>query len=244
MDPYLKLLKLDKKKFEQFYLKSVSNKTEQHKLLENILTKTNKSYTKIIDIAGGSGSTLFHLLNLYPHSKGTLVDFNDNALDLASKIFRKRSNVTLLNDNIYTLKKIKSNSFDLVICWQTLSWLDNPKDAILQLIRIAKPGALIIASSLFNFNHDVDLYTKVFDKTIVGNNKSIYSYNYNTFSPSTIIKWVGKAKKIKIEPFNISIDLDYGGKGIGTYTKELKNGKRLQFSAGMLLNWGILTIQK
>ena len=49
---------------------------------------------------------------------------------------------------------------------------------------------------------------------------------------------------IDVHEFSIPVDLHYEGRGLGTYTATLQDGRRLQFSAGMLLNWGVLDIKK
>jgi len=45
-------------------------------------------------------------------------------------------------------------------------------------------------------------------------------------------------------PFEIDVDLTYSGKGLGTYTVMTDQGIRLQMSAGIALNWGVLEIRK
>jgi hypothetical protein len=47
-----------------------------------------------------------------------------------------------------------------------------------------------------------------------------------------------------LEPFEIQIDIARTGRGLGTFTLHLHDGRRLQVSAGMLMNWGILQIVK
>ena len=134
------------------------------------------------------------------------------------------------------------SKFDFTFCWQTLSWLDHPRDALLELIKITKKGGKIYLSSLFNLNHDVDIYSKVYDYTRPSGLNGTYM-NYNTYSIYTIEKWLkNKVKKFKIHKFNTSVDFEYNGKGIGTFTKQCE-AEKLQISAGMLMNWGILEIE-
>ena len=49
---------------------------------------------------------------------------------------------------------------------------------------------------------------------------------------------------LQLHEFNIPIDLHNASRGLGTYAALMNDGKRLQMSAGMLLNWGILEIIK
>jgi hypothetical protein len=71
------------------------------------------------------------------------------------------------------------------------------------------------------------------------------SYNYNTYSQRTVHQWLaGLTTADTIHKFSIPVDLVHTKRGIGTYTEKLDTGERLQFSAGMLSNWGILEIKK
>lgn len=141
--------------------------------------------------------------------------------------------------------KLPSNYFHLVICLQTLSWLEKPKEALEELIRICKPDGFIVITSLFNLEHDVDLYSKIKDNTTEESDNNDNWLIYNTYSIQTIKKWLGgSVKQIDAYPFHINIDLTSKPKGIGTYTKKLDSNERIQISGGMLMNWGVLYIQK
>ncbi len=183
-----------------------------------------------------------HLAELYPQANITMVDANEDAISLARQATSK-FNTTCAVGDIYNLE-LDSDSFDLVICWQTLSWLDKPELALCELVRICKPGGVILASSLFNLNHDVDVYSKVVDHTRASSCLGM-SYSYNTYSLATVERWLsGFVAEFKIHEFTIPVDLIHHGRGLGTYTSKHESGKRLQMSAGMLLNWGILEVQK
>jgi ubiquinone/menaquinone biosynthesis C-methylase UbiE len=248
-DKYIKALQSDKENTKAYYNKSLSVKTEQQKFLEQLLLQEKKDFKNIADIACGGGTLSYHLNFLFPQATFTLVDYNEDGIEQAKKNLAENKNslpekLSFHIDSIYELKKIKDNSFDLVCCWQTLSWLDEPQKALEQLIRIAKPGAKIYLSSLFNLDHDVDLYTKVYDLTRESGQQGM-AFSYNTYSKVSVEKWTsGKIKSFTILPFHPSIDFEFNGRGIGTYTITAENGRRLQISAGMLMNWGILVIEK
>lgn len=183
-----------------------------------------------------------HLADLYPQAKFTLVDASEVAISLARQSTEK-FNATCNVGDIYNLA-LDSDSCDLVICWQTLSWLDKPEFALRELVRICKPGGVILASSLFNLNHEVDVYSKVVDHTRASSNLGM-SYDYNTYSLRTVKEWLwGLVSDFKIHEFSIPEDLTHTRHGIGTNTVKLETGNRLQISAEMLLNWGILEVHK
>jgi len=184
----------------------------------------------------------YYLAQAYPQARFTLVDANEDAIKLAQES-TGHFNATCAVGNIYDLA-LETDSFDMVVCWQTLSWLDEPEIALRELIRICKPGGMVYASSLFNAHHDVDIYATVRDNTRPSAQEGLV-VPYNTYSLSTVRKWVaGLVSDLQLHEFNMLINLQHAGRGLGTYTATLDNGKRLQISAGMLLNWGILGIRK
>lgn len=243
MTDYLKALKLDQKASHDYYNFSINNKTEQQKALEKLLiNKTGFLPKNIADIACGGGGVSFHLADLYPKTNFSLIDANEDAIKIA-KESTKKINATCDIGDIYNLK-LESNYYELVICWQTLSWLENPENALKELIRICRPGGYIYISSLFNINYDVDIFSKVIDYTRPSSSTGV-GCDCNTYSMRTVNKWVnGLVKEMKVHEFCIDIDIKQKDRSVGTYTVRTESGQRLQISAGLLMNWGILEIQK
>jgi ubiquinone/menaquinone biosynthesis C-methylase UbiE len=244
---YVKALQKDKKKTAEYYLKSLKKKTEQQKFLEKLLAKRKVESKKflIADIACGVGSLSFHLSNINSFKKSDfyLVDFNPDAIKLAEANLSK-PNFKYFIDSVYSLKTQPSNYFDFVFCWQTLSWLNDPQKALKEIIRITKPGGRIFLSSLFNLNADVDVFSNVIDYSH-NSSKQGMSFSYNTYSAHSVEKWIKPlCKYYKFHEFIPNVDFKYNGKGLGTYTIKSSKGKRLQISAGMLLNWAVLEIKK
>ncbi len=244
MNNYIKSLKLDIENTE-VYLKKSMDKTEQQKMLESLLLKDKVflSALNIADIACGGGTLSYHLAHINTKANFTCVDLLDEALELSKKINERFLNrFCFKKDNIYNLS-IEDNFFDVTFCWQTLSWLDDPKQAINELIRVTKVGGKIYLSSLFNLEHDVDIYAKVYDWTRNSTREGL-GLNYNTYSLYTIKNWIQKkVKQFKIIKFETSIPFQYSGRGLGTYTIKCESGY-IQISGGMLMNWGILEIEK
>ena len=242
MSDYKNAMKIDAQDSLNYFNSSLSKRTEQQKLLEKMLIERGVAPQSIADIACGGGGASLHLSALYPQSKFTMIDANEDAIVLAQQA-TAHINASCSVGDIYDIA-LDSDSYDLVICWQTLSWLDRPEAALRELIRICKPGGSVWASSLFNLHHDVDVYSKVIDHTRPSSRLSM-SYDYNTYSLHTLHEWLsGLVTDFKIHEFNIQTDLTYKQRGIGTYTVKLETGERLQISAGMLLNWGILEVKK
>ncbi|GAB4132235.1 MAG: hypothetical protein Fur0041_03380 [Bacteroidia bacterium] len=239
-DDYLKAIEASREEMKAYYKRSVV-KTEQQKFLEHLLDASGKTFHSIADIACGGGTLSWHLRNKYPEAQFTLSDFNQDGLDMAREL-NGDEGCKYLKESIYEMS-FADHQFDLVCCWQTLSWLDEPEKALNELIRITKPGGMIMASSLFNIDHDVDIYAKVLDHTRPNGELNL-PYSYNTYSEKSVRKWTdGKVKELMLHRFVPEIDFTYDGRGIGTYTVNSEKG-RLQISGGYLMNWAVLQIIK
>ncbi|WP_110522126.1 class I SAM-dependent methyltransferase, partial [Helicobacter cinaedi] len=128
---------------------------------------------------------------------------------------------------------LQDSSFDLVFCWQTLSWVDkeNISRVMQEIVRILKPKGRLYASSLFNTEFDVDLYTTICDRT----RPSSYNENnpkkpftngyYNTYCKQSIIDMCDGVRSLEIVPFYPQIDFkrDFSQRGIGSFTLAIDN---------------------
>lgn len=244
-DEYLKVLQKDNKISEEYYKKSLQ-KTEQQKFLEELLFTKERgersTCLNIGDIACGGGTLSYHLKPLYQHANFHLLDYNQDALNIAKEINKERS-FSFYNGSIYDMP-FEDNKFDLVFCWQTLAWIDDQEKVLRELIRIARKGTRIYISSLFNIEHDVDIYCRIIDHTRESASYGL-GVNYITLSKYTIERWLkGIVSSFEIHKFTPQVDFGYEGRGLGTFTKKLETGERIQISAGLLLNWGVLIIEK
>jgi len=242
-DRYIEALKKDYLITVDYYQKSIHEKTEQQIFLESLIARRGIQCQKIADIACGGGSASIHLASLWPTADFTLVDANSDAISIA-RDNTKNLNTSCFVGDIYDLD-LKDDQFDCVVCWQTLSWLDHPEKALLELVRICCPGGRIFISSLFNVEHDVDIYAKVFDHTRSSTRDNDLFSVYNTYSKLTVRKWIENyVRDIDFHPFIIQKDLVQSQRGLGTYTIKTDQMDRLQVSGGILLNWAILEIVK
>jgi ubiquinone/menaquinone biosynthesis C-methylase UbiE len=242
-DQYINAIKKDREIARERQLYFSHNKSSQQKFLEQLLDSDKYGFSKIADVACGGGALSYWLNNKFDDVEFTLVDLNDQLLDQARKL-NKDDNFFFVQEDIYNLKSLPGDYFDLTCCWQTFFCLEHPQKALSELLRITRKGGRIYLSSLFNRNCDVDVYSKIFDWTRDSCTDGHY-YMYNTYSLFTMNNWLkGKADEVKLYDFEIDVDLNERPRGLGTYTIKLENGCRLQIPAGMLLNWGILKIVK
>lgn len=238
-DSYLSAAQMDKQSTKNYFAKSI-NKTEQQKALESLLLDSiaqgkldkNAPY-KIADLACGGGTLSYHLSSFFPNASFVLLDYNEDGLEIAKEInaeFQHR--MEFVQGDLRSLP-LQDSQFDLVFCWQTLGWIE--KDSIFcvmqEILRILKPQGHFYASSLFNTEFDVDLYTAICDRT----RPSSYNENnpkkpftngyYNTYCKQSIIDMCDGVRSLEIVPFYPQIDFkrDFSQRGIGSFTLAIDN---------------------
>lgn len=239
-DIYKQAFNKDEELVQKYFL--TNSKSEQQKMLELLLENIDiPENSKIADIGCGGGKLTYYLKKLYPNNSFHLLDYNESAIKIAKEL-NYQDNMNFIVDNIYQMK-YKDNFFDFTNCLVVVSFLEDTQKAIEELIRITKKGGHIFISALINFDHDVDLLTKVLDHTRESAKDNLY-LTYNTFSKNTFSKWMdGKVSSIEYHKFDTTKEFIYTGKGIDTYTVDT-NEKKIQLAGGMLLNWGFIHVVK
>jgi ubiquinone/menaquinone biosynthesis C-methylase UbiE len=218
---------------DAYLLKSLENKTEQQKRLEEILASVQETPNRIADIACGAGSLSYHLWKRYPDAEFTLVDLGEVATRHARNTMATFGIKGRVIKDEACRMSLADSHFELVFFWQTLLAIDDPRAAVSELIRICRPGGRIFLSSLFNTEHDVDLRIDAFDHT-----RSVAGpHPYNVYSARTVAEWVRHPHRF--HACDMSIDIARNGRGLGTYTD-----RGFQLSAGIWMQWKILEIHK
>lgn len=183
-----------------------------------------------------------------------MLDYNENAIKIAQQL-NKENNFSFYLGDLRNLP-FEDNSLDIIFCWQTLLVFDIKQLQIIfsEILRVLKPNGHFYASSLFNFNHDVDIYSKFYDYSL----KYDTDYNeeellnYNTYSIKTIKK-ILQNKTQSLNIYELFPETSYAinpnkNTGIGTYTIEYQidqdKTRKLEISGGMIMSWGILAFQK
>lgn len=235
-DEYKKAFQKDKDIVDKYFANIT--KSEQQKFLEELLEKLDlKNIENIGDIGCGGGKCSFHLNKRYSNSNYYLVDYNEDAINMAKNI-NQSNNFNFYVDDIYKMP-FEDNFFDLTVCLVVTPFIEDSKKAIDEIIRTTKKNGHFIISALVNIDHDVDLLTKVLDKTRESSKSNLY-YTYNTFSKTTFESWFkDKTTNLEFIKFSPSIDFVYDGKGIDTFTMNTDKEK-IQLAGGMLLNWAFI----
>lgn len=242
MDDYKKVIKLDLEYSKDYYLKSIV-KTEQQKFLESIIGIPEKELY-IADIACGAGTLTYHINEYFKNKNHRyfLLDYVEESIELAKRNLVE-GNFEFHIGDMCNMNNVENETFDLMFCWQTLSWIAEPKQALLELIRVLKPGGKLYLSSLFNLDYDIDIFSCLIDHTRLEEVREI-PIVYNTFCVKTIESWLVNNKvRFQFHKFIPTIDLEKVARGRGTHTVMTEQG-RIQISGGLLMNWYILEITK
>ena len=129
-----------------------------------------------------------------------------------------------------------SKQFDVSISRAVISWIPYYEDFLKSLVAATKSHIFI--SSLF-YDGDIDFEIKVneFRKGTASRDFTEYRNVYSLPRFKKFVKSLG-AKNIRVYDFEIGIDLPAVPLDqLGTYTVKLENGKRLQLSGVVLMNW-------
>lgn len=124
-------------------------------LIKKYIPNTNK--LKILDAGCGTGLLTKKLSKL---GQTIGIDINPEAIRLAKKrgVKVKGGSISKMN--------FKSNSFDIVVSVDVLyhQWVDNDRKTVKELLRVLKPGGVILiklpAYEFLRGSHDLAVYTK------------------------------------------------------------------------------------
>ncbi|OGH11074.1 MAG: hypothetical protein A3B38_02715 [Candidatus Levybacteria bacterium RIFCSPLOWO2_01_FULL_36_13] len=93
----------------------------------------------VLDVGCGEGFTMKKLKNAKIGKSWEGVEYLDRAIEIGKKI---HPDLKIIQGDIYSLP-YKAKSFDLVVCTEVLEHLENPKNALLELIRVSKKYILL-----------------------------------------------------------------------------------------------------
>ena len=201
---------------------------------------------KIADIGAGAGSNIFYMSEKFPKIEFTGIELNKDLVKFGNDYFEKnnRPNCNLIYGDLYDLDEKTNSKYDGVVSLQTLSWLPDYKIPIKKMKNL-NPNWIAL-TSLF-YDGDVDMKVEVKDYTRPGKNKPYIEGFYNIYPIPHVKKYFKELgfSNFEYKKFDIDIDLPKQmGKGLATYTEQLKNGNRIQISAGILMNWYFILARK
>ncbi len=197
-----------------------------------------------LDVACGAGANIFHVSQRIPGYTWTGVDA---AAEVVFPIGRpqfaaKGLGVDLIEGDFYDLQGLLGGRrFDIVLSIQTLLVLPGYEAALAELLAVTR-GWLFVTSLFSDFR--VDARVEIMDYTWPEECRGPFFYNvYDLQRVREFCEARGCQEFITCD-FEIDIDLPEPEKrGMGTYTRRLEGGRRLQFSGPLLQPWKILGIR-
>lgn len=197
-----------------------------------------------LDIACGAGANIYHLDQMIPGFHWSGVDIAGEILfPIGDPFFRSKGlQVDLVAGDFYRLEDyFGGKKFDLVLAIHTFGSIESYDALLDELLRITR-GWLFVSAMFTDFNVDVNIevtdYTWPEDCPNPG--------NYNVYSLSRVRK-ICEAKGCKqFESRDFGIDIDLlppESGGLGTYTRKLEDGKRLQFTGPIFLPWKFVGVR-
>lgn len=104
----------------------------------------------LLDVGCGTGALFPAIKDLFPDSRLHGADLNHDFLRLA------KSNTAMLCQGNALALPYAAGTFDLVYCHFFLLWLSNPKVALAEMIRVARPAAFVMAFAEPDYGARID----------------------------------------------------------------------------------------
>lgn len=197
-----------------------------------------------LDIACGAGANIFHLSQMVPGFHWSGVDVAGEVLfPIGGPFFRgKGLDVDLKAGDFYKLEDhFGGKKFDLVLAIHTFSSLESYDALLGQLLSVTK--GWLFATSMFT-EFDVDVNIEVTDYTWPEDCPNPGNYNVYSLSRFRKVCEARGCKEFVCRDFVIDVDLpppENGG--LGTYTRKLEDGQRVQFSGPIFLPWKVVGVR-
>lgn len=189
----------------------------------------------------GGGAVTNFFSKKFPEAFFHGIDINPKYIKIARLNKLPNTKFSVLD---ITNLRLNHKNIDGIICLQTLSWMKNYKKPLINMFQV-KPKWILITSLFYDGPVDTEIVIKDFSRTM-GSSKFRRSF-YNIYSIDLIEAYAKKFTYTldKYEPFIFPFDLAKPNeKGMGTYTKKLSDGSRIQISGPLLMPWYTLLFRK
>ena len=196
------------------------------------------------DVACGAGANIFHLSQLIPGFHWSGLDIAGEVLfPIGSPFFRNKGlDVDLKAGDFYKLEDYFGNmKFDLVTAIHTFSSLES-YDVLLDKLLSMTKGWFFATSMFTEFNVDVNI--EVTDYTWPKDCPNPGNYNVYSLPRFRQVCEAKGCREFVSRDFVIDVDLSPPENGgLGTYTRKLENGQRVQFSGPIFLPWKFVGVR-
>jgi ubiquinone/menaquinone biosynthesis C-methylase UbiE len=202
---------------------------------------------RAIDVGCGGGANIHYLRSLLSNTTWLGVDFAPETIGLARRANAETdgaADVEFVEGDFNALGAfLPARSFDLVFSIQTLSWLATYDHALGELLGLVAPAGYAFITSLFtDFRVDVRSNVALYDEDSFERPTSIF---YNVYSVARFAAECRRLGAARVDAVDFEIDRDLAAPendAMGTYTRRLDDGRRLQFSGPLFLPWKIVVV--
>lgn len=193
---------------------------------------------RALDAGCGAGANIQHLRGLLPLEEWVGVDIAPRFLEQA----REHVDGEFVEGDLFNLcDTFPAGSFDVVFSIQTVSWLESYEAALEQMLLMLRPGGMLFVTSLFTDSLvDAQIVVKPTDPDSFG------EAFYNVYCLDRFVQECERhnAELVAAQDFVIDVDLDPPAhRGMGTRTRRLEDGTRLQFSGPLWMPWKMLALR-
>lgn len=201
---------------------------------------SGESSRRICDLGCGKGANLYYMAKRFPNCAFVGVDIDEQLIRDGRDLFSRAciSNCQLSVGDLYTVgSRFARGEFDGIISLQTLSWLPDC-DKALDVIASLSPKWIAL-TSLF-FDGPIEAKTVITEFNLAQEGTVRRALFYNTYSLPLVRQYLFDRgyKEFKHIRFDIPIDLPRSTDGrMQTYTEKTTDGRRLQISGPLLMNW-------
>ena len=208
--------------------------------LEHLGVLSKQSKCNIMDIGTGKGANLYYMNQRFSNCQFLGLDINNDFIREGNALFEKENigNCKLEYGDLYNLDLEKHvNKFEGIISYQTLSWLPEYENALNEMIKL-NPNWIALTSLFYDGLVDCKIEIQEFNNPQEKNSFKTAFYNVYSLPRIEYFLFEKGYKVFKHCPFEIDIDLSKPEHShMQTYTQKLIDGKRLQISGPLLMNW-------
>lgn len=204
--------------------------------LERIGYVSKDMQFSVLDLGCGKGANIYYMSQKFPNANFVGVDVNPDLVSVGNRFFQEQNiiNCRLETGDIYALDEEYAGRFDGIASFQTLMCLPEHRKPLAAMAKLRPKW--IALSSLF-YDGPVSCTIHVHDH---GNDEAPKTGYYNVYSLADVDRFLNGLGYggFQAVPFEIDVDLPRpNGKGRGTYTEKLADGRRLQISGPLLMPW-------
>ena len=202
---------------------------------------------RICDLGCGKGANLYYMSKRFPHCSFVGLDIDEQLINDGRKIMQKNAvdNCSLSVGDLHRAGSyFNKGEFSGIISLQTLSWLQGYEKAFDAIISLS-PRWIAITSLFYDGPIEAKIVVTEFDISQKGDVKK--ALFYNTYSLPLVRQYFFDRgyRQFKYIPFEIPIDLPRNKDGrMQTYTEKIIDGRRLQISGPLLMNWFFIYVAK